>query len=69
MDIERLLTVSQAAEVIGCTPGRVRQLILAGTLEATKLSPRIMLVQKKDAEKIARNPANVGRPRINSRRV
>lgn len=64
MSIENYLTASEAAALIGCSSARVRQLIQQGVLSGKKLSPRMWLVERKDAEKIRDLPYTTGRPRI-----
>jgi excisionase family DNA binding protein len=65
MHLPRLeyLTVQQAAEVIGCTGGRVRQMLLAGELQGVKFNARAWMIPKKSAAKMARTPRPVGRPK------
>ena len=63
------VSVTDAACIIGCTTGRVRQLLLNGNIRGKKLGEREnapWLVSKVDAEKMARRPATTGRPRKNS---
>lgn len=63
------VSVTDAASIIGCTTGRVRQLLLDGEIRGKKLSQSEnspWLVSKVDAEKLAKNPASTGRPRKNS---
>ncbi len=63
------VSVTDAATIIGCTSGRVRQLLLDGQIRGKKLSETDnspWLVSKVDAEKMARKPAHTGRPRKNS---
>lgn len=63
------VSVSDAAVIIGCTTGRVRQLLIDGEIRGKKLSENEnapWLVSKVDAEKMAKNPAATGRPRKNS---
>lgn len=60
---EDFLTVSQAAEAIGCTPGRVRQMLRGGALTGEKMSEWLWMIPKKAVERIAKNPAKTGRPR------
>jgi hypothetical protein len=64
------VSVADAATIIGCTTGRVRQLLLNGDIRGKKLSVETdnspWLVSKVDAEKMARKPAATGRPRKNS---
>lgn len=57
------INVEEAAKIIGCTPGRVHQLLRSGDIPGQKLSERAWVILRKDAEKIAANPSNVGRPR------
>jgi hypothetical protein len=62
------VSVTDAAEIIGCTTGRVRQLLLEGELRGKKLSEKHnapWLVSRVDAEKLRENPGNTGRPRKN----
>jgi hypothetical protein len=63
------VSVTDAAYIIGCTTGRVRQLLLNGDIRGKKLGENERapwLVSKSDAEKMARKPAATGRPRKNS---
>src|SRR5690606_28426241 len=60
---DNLVSVNEAAEVIGCTVGRVRQLLIAGRLEGEKLNERAWRVDRRSAEKYARDMAHTGRPR------
>jgi hypothetical protein len=57
------VSVAEAAEIIGCSGGRVRQLLLEGTLSGQKLNERAWAVERKSAEAFARHPQTVGRPR------
>ncbi|WP_189358550.1 helix-turn-helix domain-containing protein [Undibacterium squillarum] len=57
-----LLTTSQAAEFLGVTPSRIRQLILENRLPAMKVG-RDQLIKKCDLELFAEIPrARTGRP-------
>lgn len=63
------VSVTDAAAIIGCTTGRVRQLLIEGEIRGRKLSEQDnapWLVSKTDAEKMAKKPAPTGRPRKNS---
>lgn len=63
------VSVTDAAAIIGCTTGRVRQLLIDGSLRGQKLSEQEnapWLVSKAAAEKLAKKPASTGRPRKNS---
>lgn len=57
------ISVTTAAEVIGCTVSRVRQLLRDGELKGEKLGPRAWAVSRVAAEKLAAKPAATGRPR------
>jgi excisionase family DNA binding protein len=63
----KFVTVEAAAELIGCTDGRVRQLLRNGDLPGEKLSERVWLILRKDAEKYALIPYKTGRPKNSSR--
>jgi len=54
------ITVHQAADRLGVTPGRVRHLIAAGRIKARYLTTRMMLIDVKELAKVRnRKP---GRP-------
>lgn len=63
-----LVNVKQAAEIIGCTTGRVRQLLLAGELPGQKITDTSWAMEKDDVERYAadnpRGAGTSGRPRI-----
>lgn len=58
------VSVVEAAEIIGCTVGRVRQLLLGGELVGEKLNERAWAVSRKSAEKYSKLTPQSGRPRI-----
>ena len=63
MDV--LIGVKEAAAIIGCTTGRVRQLLLAGDLRGRKVTDSSWILVKQDAERYARhNPRTTGRKRV-----
>jgi hypothetical protein len=57
-------SVADAAEIIGCTVGRVRQLLIDGVIAGQKLNERAWAVERKSAEKYAQTEQTVGRPRL-----
>ena len=63
-------TTGEAADILGCTDSRVRQLRLAGKLgkEETflRLGPQSVLIPRKVVEKFAKVEQKTGRPRKNS---
>ncbi len=63
MAIENYLTAAEAAELIGCTGNRVRQLIRAGAIQAKKIGHGMWLVPVNEAEKARDLPYKTGRPR------
>lgn len=57
------LNVEQAADVIGCHPSRVRQMLSDGQLEGFKANGKAWLVDPSSAEKVRDTVAPTGRPR------
>jgi excisionase family DNA binding protein len=57
------LSVREAAEIIGCTEGRVRQLLIDKEIDGEKLNERAWAVERKSVDKFAAEPQVVGRPR------
>ena len=57
------VTTQEAAEIIGVTDARVRQLRLSGDLRAIKIDNRTWMIPRNEAEKMAANRPKVGRPR------
>jgi excisionase family DNA binding protein len=55
----KLLTTKEAAEALGISPARVRQMILSGRLPAEKIG-RDQLIQEKDLALVANR--RTGRP-------
>lgn len=67
MAFENYVSVPEAAEIIGCTTGRVHQLIAEGVLSGEKVNGRAWLLLRKDVERVARKPRTTGRPRVSQR--
>lgn len=59
----KFVSVTQAAQQLGCTTGRVRQLLIAGIIEGQKLTPRSWAVKTSSLDKVAKIPHTTGRPR------
>lgn len=57
------LTVTQAAVRLGCTPGRVRQMLRSGILPGEKMSPWLWMIPKKAVAKAEKARPTTGRPR------
>lgn len=67
MAIKDLLTVEEAADVIGCTPGYVRRMCRQGTISGKKVTKRCWLVPVEEALKIRSQPYKTGRPKISQK--
>jgi hypothetical protein len=57
------ITVGQAAKRLKVTPGRVWQMIDAGTIKARYLSPHVVLIDDAELSKPAVKNRKPGRPR------
>lgn len=57
------VTVTEAAELMGCTTGYIRRLLLDGELKGEKLGP-IWVVEKTSIAKFDKREKTVGRPRV-----
>ena len=64
MAVGEFLSVNDAAEAIGCTSGRVRQLLIAGEMRGDKLNERAWIIPKSEVERFQDKPRRPGRPRI-----
>lgn len=60
---KNLISVETAAETLGVTVGRVRQLLRAEKLSGMKLNERAWVVDRVSVEKAAKIEQTVGRPR------
>ena len=58
------MSVPEAAEILGCTVGRVRQLLIAGDLDGRKFNEKAWAIEKRSVAKLAKIPRTKGRPRI-----
>ena len=58
-----LLSVTEAATILGCTTSHVRLLLSEGTLEGQKLHERAWAVSRKSLNAYAKREITVGRPR------
>lgn len=57
------ITVSEAAEQIGCSPRTVLRLADAGSIEKFEVNPRLFLVKRADVAVEAKREQPFGRPR------
>lgn len=67
MAFQNFLTPTEAATVIGCTDGRVRQLLRDGKLLGQKIGERMWLIPEGEAQKMRDLPIETGRPRKNKK--
>lgn len=64
MSIGNLLSVGEAATIIGVSTARVRQMLIAGDLPGKKLNRRAWALYRRDVERFAgKEPPRTGRPR------
>ena len=64
MTVGEFMSVNDAAVVIGCTAGRIRQLLLAGDMLGEKLNERAWIIPKSEVQRFKKKPRRPGRPRI-----
>ena len=57
------VTTREAADIFGCTMGRIRQLALAGDLKCHHLHGRALVYFKDEVEEKAKQLPSTGRPR------
>jgi|TARA_R110000824_G_scaffold230129_4_gene417729 excisionase family DNA binding protein len=65
MMTQDFLTVTQAADRIGITTGRLRQMLRANEIEGVKMGPRMWLLAVDEVDKL-KQPQRRGRPRGNN---
>lgn len=65
--IQNLLTPREAADVIGCTVGRIYQLLQEDRLEGVKIHQRAWLIPEPEVRRFASVQQTRGRPRISER--
>lgn len=68
MAIDDLVSVDEAAKIIGCTDGRVRQMLIEGRLEGQKLNKRAWGIRRAEAERLRDMEYGTGRPRVDARK-
>ena len=57
------ITTREAADIFGCSMGRIRQLALAGDLWCGHVHGRALVYDKDEVEKKAKQVPTTGRPR------
>jgi excisionase family DNA binding protein len=63
MPVAEFLNVREAAEQIGCTEGRVRQMLIAGDMKGKKANARAWLIPSTEVERMAAREYTTGRRR------
>lgn len=56
-------SITDAAEAVGVTTGRLRQLIRADKLIGIKISERAWLIPKREVTRLKKSGSKLGRPR------
>jgi excisionase family DNA binding protein len=51
MPVSTFVNVSEAAELLGCTVGRIRQLLIAKELRGIKANERAWLIPREEVER------------------
>lgn len=64
MGIENWVSVGEAAEILGCTEGRIRQLLRDHELAGQKVNERAWIINRDSVERFSKKPQTVGRPRV-----
>jgi len=62
--LENYLNTTQAAELIGCSDAHVRYMLIHGQMKGKKVSGRTWLVERREAERLAKVEHATGRPRM-----
>lgn len=62
-NLDDMIPVAEAAEILGCTPRRVQQLLNANVLRGRRITDRFWLVDVRSVNKYGKQDISVGRPR------
>lgn len=62
MAVMDLISTGQAAKIIGCTEGRVRQMLRSGEMIGQKVGERAWVVTTGEAERVRDTERKIGRP-------
>lgn len=63
MDISDLITVREAASILGVSTQRVHQLAVAYHLQTKPINNRMTMLIRKEVEKLAKKPRPPGTPK------
>ncbi len=64
--LSEFISVPEAAEILGCTEGRVRQLLYEDVIDGRKLNGRAWIISRASVERYGRKEITVGRPRVSA---
>lgn len=59
--VETMVTVSDAAKILGVSPCRVLQFIDDGRIKATKMTPRLYVIDIREVRRFSQIPRKPGR--------
>lgn len=59
-----LLSVSEAADILGCTMRNIRKLVSSGIVKGVRLHDRALVVYRSSVEAYKKKPQHKGRPRL-----
>ena len=59
-------TVAEAAEAIGVTTGRIRQMLRAGSIDGTKMGPRMWVISNAEIQRVCDLPRRKGRRSVST---
>lgn len=59
---ESWLTVTQVAEELGLSTGRIRQFIMNGRLVSWQVNPRMQLISREEVDRFKQLPRHAGTP-------
>lgn len=62
-NFDAFVEAKEAAAIVGCTVGRIHQMARSGVVKAIKIAGKAWLIDRKDAERYARDVQPTGRPR------
>jgi hypothetical protein len=61
--LEGFMNVREAAQEIGVTPGRVRQMLVDGDIVGVQANPRAWMIHEDEVARVAKQKYTTGRPR------
>jgi hypothetical protein len=61
-----MVTVAEAAEILGCTPRRVQQLFVEQVLKGRQIGKRLRLIDLRSVRAYGKKEQTKGRPKISA---